>query len=97
MWCLKLAHIRAVAENCLSERVCVCVFAGSWGIQGMSGCSHSLLVLQERCAMCVSEHDVSYHVVSKNTEVWAHARPPPAFLPTTPYPPTLHKHSAKAQ
>lgn len=72
MWCLKLAHVRAVGENYLSECVCVCWQLGN---PGMSGCSHSRLVLQERCAICVSEHDVSYHVVSKNTEVWAHAPP----------------------
>lgn len=67
-------------------RACVREHGGSWEMDRAVGCSQPW-ILQESWAMCVSEHDVSDHVVSKNT----------TLCPPTPKHPSLHKHSAKAQ
>lgn len=68
-------HVCVVAKYCVFVCIiCVCMCGERRG--GVSGCSHSLIVLYEFCAMCASEHAVSYHVVSKNTEVWTHTQPP---------------------
>lgn len=76
--CEKLQKIVRCMNN-----VCVCVHTVAVeDRKGFTGCSHSLIVLQEFCAMCVSEDDVSYHVVSKNTEVCPPN--PPSYTNTQP-------------
>lgn len=87
---VKTGTICGAQSACVSgcRKLCVCMYnvcvwwqLGRRERKGVTGCSYSPIVLQECCAMCVSEHDVSFHVVSKNTEVWAHPNPPP-FHPT---------------
>lgn len=80
-------------------RVCIREHGGSWAVDRAVGCSHPR-ILQESWAMCASEHDVSDHVVSKNTVLCPPLPPAPnsPHRPSVPaYTNTQQRHSKTAQ